>query len=330
MVKKKLKERYGNDIIISAKRKKKTIVSFTNIASNTLIDTWYTNRANNDEDERLRIVRAAAEIIREDIKSKTYEFKTYPSGSEFYRDVKSDIPKTLTVLLENIIKKDKKNTGNKMHTKCLSIGHSIIAATRSRSFKSHIQLGISVYIHRKLSGKTLIDMLSNISFCASYKDTVLYEASILASNPVEFPNEAFTQFVFDNADFNVNTIDGNNTFHCMGGIQCITPRCIMPPSNRIFKLQEMPLSTKITVSNNIPIKVFHKIGNSFKNMKVLDVDLNAYPGNNRIISEFMWVVGKWIEKSNLLGWHGYMERMLKSVSYDTSKIIFLPFVNLIN
>lgn len=34
---------------------------------------------------------------------------------------------------------------------------------------------------------------------------------------------AFSQFVFDNADFKSNTIDGKITFHAMGGIQCITP-----------------------------------------------------------------------------------------------------------
>ncbi|ELT96415.1 hypothetical protein CAPTEDRAFT_203052 [Capitella teleta] len=33
----------------------------------------------------------------------------------------------------------------------------------------------------------------------------------------------FFQFVFDNADFNVATISGHNTFHSMGGIGCVTP-----------------------------------------------------------------------------------------------------------
>lgn len=31
----------------------------------------------------------------------------------------------------------------------------------------------------------------------------------------------FNQFVFDNVDFNVCTIDGLNTRHAMGGIRCI-------------------------------------------------------------------------------------------------------------
>ena len=33
----------------------------------------------------------------------------------------------------------------------------------------------------------------------------------------------FTQFVLDNADFNVATLTGHNTFHSMGGIACVTP-----------------------------------------------------------------------------------------------------------
>lgn len=34
----------------------------------------------------------------------------------------------------------------------------------------------------------------------------------------------FVQFVFDNADINVCTLDGLNTFHALGGIKCVLPR----------------------------------------------------------------------------------------------------------
>lgn len=34
---------------------------------------------------------------------------------------------------------------------------------------------------------------------------------------------SFVQFAFDNADFNVNTLDGLGTFHALGGIMMVTP-----------------------------------------------------------------------------------------------------------
>lgn len=47
--------------------------------------------------------------------------------------------------------------------------------------------------------------------------------SCLQHPPKVVMQNSFCQFVFDNADVNIETIDGLNTFHAMGGIQCITP-----------------------------------------------------------------------------------------------------------
>ena len=42
-------------------------------------------------------------------------------------------------------------------------------------------------------------------------------------HPTEKPKtDSFTQFVLDNADVSICTIDGLNTFHSMGGIECVT------------------------------------------------------------------------------------------------------------
>ena len=68
-----------------------------------------------------------------------------------------------------------------------------------------------------------------------------YESSVIMMAPQKTDTAAFVQFVFNNADFNVNTLDGHNTFHSLCGIQCITParsadaeiavpRVINPPS----------------------------------------------------------------------------------------------------
>lgn len=63
------------------------------------------------------------------------------------------------------------------------------------------------------------------------------------------------QFVFDNADVNVCTLDGLDTFHALGGIKCIAPATAV-------KLCEKIQRTSITQNNkqkhNIPIHIYKK------------------------------------------------------------------------
>ncbi|XP_050305594.1 uncharacterized protein LOC126742833 [Anthonomus grandis grandis] len=40
---------------------------------------------------------------------------------------------------------------------------------------------------------------------------------------MQLEQRSFVQFAFDNADFNVNTLDGLGTFHALGGIMMVTP-----------------------------------------------------------------------------------------------------------
>ena len=63
---------------------------------------------------------------------------------------------------------------------------------------------------------------------------------------VTYHMSGFTQFVFDNADFNVATLTGHNTFHSMGGIACVTPPGSMnnSPIKREVKLQYLQIPIK--------------------------------------------------------------------------------------
>lgn len=119
--------------------------------------------------------------------------------------------------------KGKKNNNNDFKI-CLFIGHIIISTIRPLSFISAIQLRISIYIHCKVGSKALIDMLSTFGACCTYKKSRLFEEAACLGCTVDIEDESFSQFIFDNADFNINNIDGCNTFHAMGGIQCITPK----------------------------------------------------------------------------------------------------------
>ena len=52
-----------------------------------------------------------------------------------------------------------------------------------------------------------------------------FEQNVLLSYGTDIPNytSQFVQYVADNVDHNIKTLDGNNTFHGMGMIAAITP-----------------------------------------------------------------------------------------------------------
>ena len=63
--------------------------------------------------------------------------------------------------------------------------------------------------------------------------------------------------MFDNADFNVATLNGHNTFHSVGGIACITPPGVVEtvPVKRKAKL---PSSEMLGSFGHVPIKTYSK------------------------------------------------------------------------
>lgn len=110
----KLIARYGNNIVITTKSKSLTIICFRGTASNILTNSWYEEKKQNHCDERLRIVEAAASIIKEDIRSVTIIHDLYPPPSRMLDNINDEIPNTLTHFLHQLIVKNKKGQTKKM------------------------------------------------------------------------------------------------------------------------------------------------------------------------------------------------------------------------
>ncbi|GFY37373.1 uncharacterized protein TNIN_401781 [Trichonephila inaurata madagascariensis] len=83
----RLQQKYLTDIIITTKAKSFTIISFRDTQANVLSKAWYDSKKRDPEEERLRIVEAAAAIIREDVLSSVVETKFYPLPSKMLDDV---------------------------------------------------------------------------------------------------------------------------------------------------------------------------------------------------------------------------------------------------
>ena len=158
--KRRLKLKFGKKIIITEKPGKLTFISFFDNHSDILNQAWYEKKSQNKE-ERFRILKTAEAIIREDIQSLVFDNTNYPSPSQMFEDINSDIPKSLTYFLKQVILKNKRSKLEHLKLVCTSISHSIMSVVRPRSFKSKLQLGLSVFFHRRFGSKLLIQMNSS-------------------------------------------------------------------------------------------------------------------------------------------------------------------------
>ena len=98
-----------------------------------------------------------------------------------------------------------------------------------------------MYINCKYASRELIDILCSMSLADDYEEVHMqqFEQAFMLGGDLSYDLSGFTQFVFNNADFNVAILTGHNTFHSMGAIACVTPPGSMnnSPIKREVKLQ---------------------------------------------------------------------------------------------
>ena len=114
----------------------------------------------------------------------------------------------------------------KADLKIASIGQAIVQAARPRVVIAPLQTGLAVQVHHHFASRFLLESLYSSGFCSSYAEVKTFEMSAACSHGTDIPGispDHSLQYVADNADHNVRTIDGLGTFHGMGIIAAVTP-----------------------------------------------------------------------------------------------------------
>lgn len=86
----------------------------------------------------------------------------------------------------------------------------------------------------------VLDRLSTLGFSSTYEEASRLEGSYVLQSKkavVDKSVHSFSQFIFDNADFSVNTLDGKGTFHAMGGIMSVTPRDAVTSETDLVRME---------------------------------------------------------------------------------------------
>ena len=174
----------------------------------------------------MNIIRTASKLIKNDIKLIETSNEVYPLIEKEPETNANFLPYTLKLFLEGIpVDRDNVNLA--------SIGQAIIQAARPRGFLVPLQIGLAVQLHHNFASRFLMDTLHRYGFCSSYPEVQLFNQNAALDKGTEIPgyNGEFVQYVADNVDHNIRTLDGNNTFHGMGVIATVTPgtkrtRCV--------------------------------------------------------------------------------------------------------
>ena len=114
-LKRKLLQCYGNSLNFEVLPGKRRVICFFRAAINILSDNWDKNwNSNNKAQEKLKVIKTAAAIIRCKIKSKSYDYHQFQTIEEICKTGAELVSEVLSVLITEFIqptsKKKKKNT----------------------------------------------------------------------------------------------------------------------------------------------------------------------------------------------------------------------------
>ena len=152
--------------------------------------------------------------------------KYFPTNHEIETGGLGEIPRSLLLLLDQLIvkKKKTKDSSERAGRKSIGIANAIMQASLPRKFISPLLFSVGVYLHRKFDSKELIELMASLGFSITYAEVLNFEkCTAITPSPAHECNTTF-QYVFDNADINIETIDGKDTFHCLGGLMIATPK----------------------------------------------------------------------------------------------------------
>lgn len=305
-MKDRLKSHYGSSGHVTSFPGKHSVFCFKGHADNFIYQKWAEERKP-PEDMRCQVVKQAAKILREEIRSKAFDMESYFCGAEMNEEYL--VPDLLRTFLTELIK----HKSNQAQRTVEALAQAIMQACRPRSFISPILLAIGVYIHRHIGSRLVIDILHSLGYSASYGEVQIFLLSAATAGlpPQDANFGAFQQFVFDNADYNVRTIDGYNTLHNMGAIRATTPAASSSLPYSIPRLRQNKGVQELTSGR---MKIVHYCKPATPGLKSVTVRELAYLKRSvtwelALRLDYMWM-SSYTVKPYLTprpSWNGYMQ-----------------------
>lgn len=159
-MKKNLQEHFGERLIQTEINGKQNVVTFRTTARVVLQDYYSKQQQKQDTaEEKIKLVQAAAKLIKEDIKAVETAHEVYPHCNDLTSQ-EAGIEYLPNTLLKELFAE--KKAGVKM----ASIGQAMMQATRPRVLLAPLQFGLGVQLYHQFSSRFLIDSLHHHGFFA--------------------------------------------------------------------------------------------------------------------------------------------------------------------
>jgi hypothetical protein len=319
-MKTKLKEHFGEKILITLINGKPSVVTLRDTA-NSILCAFHQEQKDKSDDEKVNIIRAAAKLIESDVKSLETQHDIYPSTDCFQNPLSAMeyLPKTLQILLSTMFAEK--------HNDVLlaSIGQAIMQAIRPRAILAPLQLGLGVQMHHHFASRFLIDTLYKHGFTCSYTEVKRYErnaAVVQGTNIDDLSKDQFVQFIADNVDHNVSTIDGRGTFHGMGIIATITPKkknVFKPISKLHVTAEEIATVGRINIEYfKIPPELSPLKYHLLPKMPISDMTSGL---------DVLWETSLLLQNPRP-SWSGMMQMLHTGQYPGQSSVLFLPMIDM--
>ena len=321
-IKRLLTQRFGNDIVIAERDGTADVVTLRPTAARIIHKFYLSGRDENNANEQYRILKTASELIRSSIEDSASDLSTttYPSSVDIESLEKNIafLPEALKTLLLLICPKAR-------GIKIAALGQALMQMTKPRSLIAPLQIGLGVQMHNQFSSRFLIDTLSSLGFCSSYTEVQRYEknAAVTPASAASPDSCQFVQYVADNVDHNVQTLDGSGTVHAMGMISVTTPA--VDPVTVIPRGH--PSAAEIRESGGIGVEYFSSNLNASSMVyHSKDIFHTEIPDETDGI-DLLWLACKpYLE--NVPSFSAFMQSHMHGDYTGTSSVNFMPMIDM--
>ena len=320
-MKDQLKQHVGDKIIITEISGKTNVVTLRSTASTILHDFYSQNREEDSSADKLRLIAAAAELLKNDIKSVSHTKDYYESCSELssVEEAISFLPDSLVLMLKTMF------PSKDGQVKVASLGQAVMQATRPRTILAPLQVGLGVQLHHDFASKFLIDSLCKHRFCCSYSEVTKFVRNAAVNQGTDIPGFTpghFGQYVADNVDHNVRTIDGMDTFHGMGMIAVTTPST--ESTQRVPRVNVV--AEDIASIGTVNITPFMPTCDGMQSLCYEELH-NIQKDDPTSRLDALWRLSLSV-RSSIPAWSGMMQMVHTGDHPGQSSVLFLPMIDL--
>ena len=139
-MKTELIKHYKDEILFAQSPNQADVITLKKTATTILRDFYKQPRNLDTKAEKLRVIKAAADIIHSDIKPMASSREEYPDSAAIKNHI-SYIPETLRHFLEQVIRKKDASL------KISAIGQALVQSTRPNTVIAPLQIGLAVQMH---------------------------------------------------------------------------------------------------------------------------------------------------------------------------------------